>query len=300
VVNYRDLTITRDRLGECRPLGSGGQGRIFLVPELDLPGGGGPFVYKEYLPDGAAVSAQGMANIISLRVSLGPEQLAWFDNHLAWPLRIVVDQDRTGDVVVGVVMRLIPAAFFEVVSLTGPRREMPREARALFYDRARAERENLRYPDSRERHLLCMRLAYVIAFLHRHQIVFGDISSRNVLYRLAPTPDVLLVDCDAVRKVGTAPVVAQGHTPEFMPPDPYEPQSIGTDLFKLGMFVARILSPGRALSVADVDAGAPNILEPTGARMLRASLRREPAGRPTALDWYRYFHAVTGGPNARR
>jgi len=170
---------------------------------------------------------------------------------------------------------------------------MPREARFLFLDRQAATQRGLEFPDLAVRLLLCQRLAYLIAFLHNNGIVFGDISSRNVLYCLAPTPGVLLVDCDAVRKVGSAPVVAQGHAPDFMPPNPYSPQSITTDLFKLGLFIIRTLSPGVVVTSDNASDTAAGVLDETGAAMVTASVGHDAALRPSALAWYRYFRGFT-------
>jgi hypothetical protein len=292
---WQELAIGRSELGTTRPLASGGQGRIFRVPDLYLPDAPVPLVYKEYLPSGPPVSPAGLANIIALRAPLRPEQKLWFDSHLAWPLRIVVDREQGGDTAIGVVMRLIPADFFQTVTLNGEKREVARESRYLFGDRAGASQLSLAYPDLATRRLLCLRLAYLIAFLHRHEIVFGDVSSRNILYRLTPTPDVLLVDCDAVRKVGSAAVVPQGHSPEFMPPDPYEPQSVATDLFKMGIYIVRVLAPGVRVTLEQAGEVGDAVLDATGARMLRASIGADPAGRPAALEWYRYFRSLTAG-----
>ena len=297
MVNWRELALPRSALGVVVPLGHGGQGTLYRVPDFHLPEVPVPLVYKEYRQPGPPVAPQGIANIISLRSPLAQAQLPWFDSHLIWPLRIVAD-DREGThaTVSGIVMRLIPTAFYETVNLGTERRRAPREARFLFYDRATASRHEIEFPEWSARLLLCQRLAYLIAFLHNNGIVFGDISSRNVLYCLSPTPDVLLVDCDAVRKVGSAAVVAQGHAPDFMPPDPYEPQSIMTDLFKLGLFIVRVLAPGALVTYDKAGEFADAVLDPTGAAMAAASVGRDPRQRPPALAWYRYFRTLTTIP----
>ncbi|WP_239310466.1 MULTISPECIES: hypothetical protein [unclassified Frankia] len=296
-MRWQDAAVARQQLGRVEPLGRGGQARIYRLPDFDLPGVAVPLVYKEYHSALGRVPPQGMANIIALRLALPAEQRLWFDTHLTWPLRIVVDN---GDVpararVAGVVMRLIPDAFFQLFPTPAGRPErQPNEARSLFVDPARLRSIGLPLPSRAQRWWLCLRLAYLVAFLHNQGIVFGDISARNVLYRLWPTPDVLLVDCDAVRKVGNAPVVDQGHTPDFFPPAAHEPQSISSDLFKLGLFIVRALVPGRMVTADDAVAAAGGVLDRTGVDLLRASVSGDPQARPAALVWYRYLRSGAG------
>jgi hypothetical protein len=293
-MTWRDLALARPALGALLPLGGGGQGKIFRLPEFHLAEVPVPLIYKEYRETSGGVAPQGVANVITLRAAVAREQQPWFDSHLVWPLRLVVDDlDAADATVAGIVMRLIPGAFFTELRLGGETHRVPREARFLFLDRRDAAQRGLDFPDLAARLLLCQRLAYLIAFLHRNDIVFGDISSRNVLYCLAPTPDVLLVDCDAVRKVGSAPVVAQGHAPDFMPPNPRSPQSITTDLFKLGLFVIRALSPGAVVTADTAGRTAAGTLDRTGATLVAASVGHDPAARPSALAWYRYFRSLT-------
>ncbi|WP_322779564.1 hypothetical protein [Frankia sp. Cas4] len=78
------------------------------------------------------------------------------------------------------------------------------------------------------------------------------------------------------------------------PPRRYEPQSISSDLFKLGLFIARILVPGR-VATSDVAADAVDgVLDRTGVNLVRASLADDPRVRPAALVWYRYLRSGAG------
>ncbi len=296
-MRWQDAAVARERLGRVEQLARGGQAWIYRLPDFDLPGVAVPLVYKEYHSVVGRIPPQGLANIIALRLAVPAEQRLWFDAHLTWPLAIVVDNaDAPARArVAGVVMRLIPDAFFEVFATRGePSQRRPNEAGSLFAGPAELRTRGLAFPNRAQRWWLCLRLAFLVAYLHKQGIVFGDISARNLLYRLRPTPDVLLVDCDAVRKVGNAPVVDQGHTPDFFPPALYEPQSISSDLFKLGLFIARILVPGRVVT-SDVAADAVDgVLDRTGVNLVRASLADDPRVRPAALAWYRYLRSGAG------
>ncbi len=296
-MRWQDIAVGRQRLGQVDLLSRGGQAVIYRLPEFDLPDVAVPLVYKEYRSVVGRVPAQGLANIIALRLALPADQRLWFDTHLTWPLRIVVDNDGAfaRAKVLGVVMRLIPDAFFQVFPAAAGRLErQPSEARSLFAGPDEMRALGLPFPNRAQRWWLCLRLAYLVAFLHNQGIVFGDISARNVLYRLRPTPDVLLVDCDAVRKVGNAAVVDQGHTPDFFPPAVHEPQSISSDLFKLGLFIARILAPGRAVTPDIATQVVDGVFDRTGVNLVQASLSTDPQARPAALAWYRYLRSGAG------
>ncbi|AEH08889.1 MULTISPECIES: serine/threonine protein kinase [Protofrankia] len=296
-MKWQSVAVERQWLGRVDLLSRGGQAVVYRLPEFGLPEVGVPLVYKEYRSIVGRVPAQGLANIIALQLALPADQRLWFDTHLAWPLRIVVDSDADSAraKVLGVVMRLIPDAFFQVSpTATGRSERRPSEARSLFAGPEQMRALGLPFPDRAQRWWLCLRLAYLVAFLHNQGIVFGDISARNVLYRLRPTPDVLLVDCDAVRKVGNAAVVDQGHTPDFFPPVIHEPQSISSDLFKLGLFIVRILAPGRTVTPESATRAVEDALDRTGMDLVRASLSADPSARPAALAWYRYLRSGAG------
>lgn len=280
-------------LGERHYLTDGGQSTIYRLPSLHLPDLSGPLIYKEYRPEVGLISLHGLRSVVRFRDQLLPKQQAWLDAVTAWPLRIVVDRG----VVRGVIMREIPVPFQQEIQLTRGRAESrPRTAQFLFVERAKVERVGMRFSSRGDRLIICSHLAYILAFLHKRDITFGDISGSNVLFSLEPKPGVMLVDCDAVRKRGTAAIVGQLHTPDWEPPGTESAvQSIATDLYKLGLFIRRSLAPGPGASVA-VDTEALNAgLDPAGITLLRRALRGPSTGRPTAREWHAYLREAVSG-----
>lgn len=129
-------------------------------------------------------------------------------------------------------------------------------------------------------------------------IIYGDVSSLNVIYRLVPEPGVFLIDCDAVRINSNGPVVPQLHSPDWDPPEclggPYRNiQSKTTDRYKLGLFILRCLSPGIDSSQLRDPESAVGALDETGMDLLRRSLSTVPGNRPTATTWYKHFRDPT-------
>src|SRR5581483_902696 len=153
------------------------------------------------------VSLAGLASIVRTRLRLSDRQRSVFDQLTVWPLRVVVD---ASGVPVGVLMRLIDNLFMQDMRLPSGRREsVPREIQHLIFDPAAARRNGVDVPGDRDRgtrFTVCERMAMAMSIMHGANLVYGDLSARNVLYRLHPKPSVLLVDCDAARVKGNAAV----------------------------------------------------------------------------------------------
>lgn len=291
-ITWQGLAEHREALGEMEYLSGGGQSTIYRLPSYTLHNAPGPFIYKEYHKHLGEVSGHGLAGVIAVRESLDAKEREWLDRCAIWPLRVVVERGA----VTGVIMRLIPDEFFQQITLpSGRAARLPREAQPLLIAKKLCEKLGWPYAEPRQRKQLCAQLCYTVAFLHRRGIVFGDISPRNVLFRLTPSTGMTLVDCDAIRKIGTAAVVGQGNSPDWFPPEGRNaPQSMRTDVYKLGLFILRVLSPGPGSSVNLDPEVVRNTLDAPGMQLLRRSLAPNPAARPDARDWYFYLRSLPG------
>ncbi len=291
-MTWQGLAEDRSALGEMEHLSGGGQSTIYQLPSYSLHNMPGPYVYKEYHKHLGEVSGHGLAGVIAVRESLDAKERQWLDSCAIWPLRVVVERGA----VTGVIMRLIPDEFFQQINLpSGRTARLPREAQVLLIARTLCEKLGWPYAEPRQRLQLCAQLSYTVAFLHRRGIVFGDISPRNVLFRLTPGTGMTLVDCDAIRKVGTAAVVGQGNSPDWFPPEgPNAPLSMRTDVYKLGLFILRVLSPGPGSSVNLNPDLVRDTLDAPGMLLLRRSLAPDAAARPDARDWYFYLRSLPG------
>lgn len=195
-------------------LGTGGQAVVYELPALRLPDVGGPLVYKKYKSGHAPHG--GLASVVAVRNGLNPEKRRKLDEITAWPSRIVTDHR----VVCGVVLPRIPDAFRHQIKLpgTGGHKPIFREVQYLFIAPDRARWLHMPVPTPEERLAVCRDLADGVAFLHELGIVFGDVNAKNELFRLGAGPMVMFVDCDAVRKAGSAPVTAQLNAPDWSRP----------------------------------------------------------------------------------
>ena len=190
------------RLGEL--LGAGGQGRVFDAPNLRLPDAPGSLVYKEY--KSVPQSGYGLRKLVKIRNGLDPEARRKLDQRTAWPVRVVEDADR----VCGVIMPRIPDSYLQTRMLpgTGKIEDGIREVQNLLIPPARALRVGMPVPTPTERLMICRDFAAALHLVHKNDLVVGDLSARNGLYRLDERPSVMLVDCDAIRVRGTMAAMA--------------------------------------------------------------------------------------------
>ncbi|WP_229072852.1 hypothetical protein [Actinoplanes sp. DH11] len=283
-----------DALGPMRALNSGANGVIHRLDEFRLPDEPGELVFKQYRKGATPVPVHGLATLVAVRRRLVKQRKAALDELAAWPLRAVIGPDNEAS---GVLMRLIPGHYFEEMSLpSGARARVPREIQHLIADPGQGRLGEVDVPadgDADSRLRICERFAFALSLLHGARIVFGDVSARNVLYRLRPRPSVYLVDCDAARLTSTSAVNRQMHSPDWDPPEKGE-QTLRTDRYKLGLFVLRCLTPGKGSSLnRDLTAAAP-MLDGRGTDLLRRSLEGAPGDRPLAREWLFHLRARLG------
>jgi DNA-binding helix-hairpin-helix protein with protein kinase domain len=279
--------LTRAGLGRIGDrLGEGGQAVVYRLPDLRLPDDDRELVYKEYRLGHAPPI--GMDAIVNKRTGMSVADRAKLDSIAVWPVRAVRDGDRYR----GVVLPMIPAEFFQRRRLpgSGVSSRDPREVQNLFVAPSLAQRVGMPLVPLNHRYAVCRDLADALAFLHRHGIVFGDINAKNVLFRQAAQATVMLVDCDAVRSRGSAAVTRQLNAPDWDPPEGGSVLTTATDLYKLGLFVLRVLNPGAQASTSrDPRRADPLLRIGRGHEMLRAALSADPRHRTTAGQWRNYF-----------
>jgi len=322
------LVVKKADLGSVDSLGEGGTAKVYRVAGQPTTE---PYalVYKEYKPKitkaaGPALLS-GLRSIVEHRDRMdGPRQKVLDDRNI-WPLRVVVDDD--GRSAIGCLMRLIPDEYFQELHVpSGAVKMKPREVQFLMMEEQDARRAGVTVLNSHDRIAICGQIARSLGFLHRAEVVFGDVSSRNAVYHMTPggRPAVVLVDCDSVRIKGTrSPFGAQPHTPRWEPPEALAAksaldrmhhhsggttsqirqlqnqsmvQSKATDVYKFGLLVVRLLDYGRNRSAnRDSKKAAALLAKEIGrsaAQLLAATLAPTPEDRPTMRDWY---ELITGG-----
>jgi DNA-binding helix-hairpin-helix protein with protein kinase domain len=297
VIDLSTVTVREADLGPRHEIGAGGTAKVQAIPSyLVHESPGGSWVYKKYKAKYRPVSLYGMQSLVRQRAAFGEDQRKIFDRSLNWPVRVVVD-DHDG--AAGVILPLLAEELFISLHLSsGAVKRKPAEGQFLFMDRAYCVRTRIPYLEDEQRKQICRSLCYAMALLDRAGVVYGDLSSRNFLFRLVPRPSVVLVDCDAVRLTGSAAGFGlQPHSPDWEPPEAirsrrrkdsagYSIQNKSTDRYKLGLAILRILTPGDGCSTnTDPDVARSRLPMPLFTLLQRA-LSDDPTERPPAKTWY--------------
>jgi hypothetical protein len=257
-------------------------------------------VHKKYKRSVRPVSIFALESLVKMRNDLHPDQLKAIDKSFNWVLRVTTD-DHSG--ASGVLLpRLDDSWFLDLRNSYGEVKHRPAEGQFLAADRDYFQKKELTYPTLDQRLALCFSLCRALGLLHRAEVVYGDLSLRNFLYRLTPSPSVILVDTDAMRPKGsTAAGGLQPHTPDWEPPealhakkrgeaDKYAAQNYESDRYKLGLAVLRILAMDvpRAAEKRDPTLVRAT-LPPRLYSLLEQSLQGPPPDRPTAKTWVEEF-----------
>jgi hypothetical protein len=235
--------------------------------------------YKEYLQP---VGEPGhLDELISWRRSLPAADREFLDAHCAWPLRRVRSDAGT----TGFLMSPAPDQFW--ADMLGERHTV--ELQHLIHTAA-AKRLGLTVPDRPQRLRMVQDLADLLALLDAHDIVYGDISEKNVLWTLEGAPATYLIDCDNARPAGSshrdsAMARNDGWRDPLLGPD--DQPNVDSDRFALAVFFYRVFY-GVTVSV-DQEQG--RVLLPDNAPHLPELERLLGAGlglarpRPSAALW---------------
>jgi hypothetical protein len=289
------MRVERDRLTLSAAVGSGSQGTIYRVERADGTDFGFPLIYKEFAPK-TAVSGAALELMAAFRASLPEADQVVIDQRTVWPCAAVVSSSR----VCGYLMQAIPAQYMQtIVTMTGSE-PIPREVQHLFVSEAIARKNLGEIPTRVERLTLAREMAFIVGFLHKRELVYGDLSYKNAVYALRPQPMIVLLDCDAVRLKGQGAAVTQLNSPGWGAPEK-GPQTIETDRYKLALFIMRCLTPGVNAQNRD-PAKATGALDAEGTALLRRGLGDDPKERPSGKDWVAYLDATireAGGVKVR-
>ncbi|WP_089952863.1 hypothetical protein [Lentzea xinjiangensis] len=289
------MSIAPGDLGKHgRQLGKGGQATVIELPGLELPDVTGELVYKKYHQPHSEFGS--LRRVVATRNDLDLPARRRLDAVTVWPVRVVEESGHA----LGVVMPKIPDAYFDRVTLlgTGGTKLVLREVQNLFIPPDRAAGLGRPTPDGEQRLRICRDFAGVLAFLHDTLgVVFGDINAMNEVFRLDDTPMVMFLDCDGVRPKGVKATVTQLDAPDWVSPDGGL-LSRASDLYKLGLFILRCLTPGPLASVRTNPDAIGGALDSQGVAMLRRALGAVPERRPLAAEWEVYLRRALGEPIA--
>lgn len=271
--NGADIDIGEITLAE--DIGRGGQGRVIRVVGMERR-----VVYKEYLqPD---PDAEAMQALVSLPGGLSADDQQLLHKQAAWPIARVF----RGRELTGFLMPEIPEKFY---ALNAAGHSRLRELQYLVYEPRVPWGEIVSDDvDIRNRLGIASQCARLVAMLHRHSLVVGDISMKNILWAPGRPPAIYLIDCDGIRRRGWRAVLPQTVTQDW--DDPMMPGSGSdrdTDQYKIALLVGRVLCRHPYLRPTEDLALLPGVPDRVAAELRALWLRaaRPHGQRPEVQDW---------------
>ena len=256
------------KLGER--LGGGAQGDVYRVA------GAQGLVFKRFHQ--AAVRDISLRSLVKWRSSLAVADRAALDAWAAWP-QAEVTRDGVKDC--GFTMARVPSEF----ELRLAKKTRLRELHFLLHPLKPAWAA-VGVVSAESRLGIAQDLARLVAFLHAHDLVVGDLSATNVLWRVDKPSKVYLIDTDGCRFRGSKPATEQLDTPDWNDPQAPGGATLDSDRYKLALAVLRIVLANHRVRPEDqptLAAVAGAALRPAIQRLLAATGTR--GSRPSAEDW---------------
>lgn len=269
--------IARDALGDLIKLGQGGQGVVYRAPKIKTKFADS-MVFKEYKPrTRAVVNFEALSAMPALVEEILPDSEGKkLVSIAAWPCALV--ETTTGPT--GFVMPGIPDSFFIPLTTVKGVSQAPAEFQHLLNPPSVLGARGITISDA-QRHELLLEVAKALAFLHRIGVCVGDISPKNLLFSLRPSPTVYFVDCDAMRLDGIS-ALPQVETPDWQVPRGEELATVESDTYKLGLLAVRLLAGSQ--HIRDAEAVPPNTPRPLR-QLITDTLCDDPDRRPLPEAW---------------
>lgn len=271
------MVTQKSKLGSLEEIGRGGEGVVYRCRARPNQ------VYKEFQPQVLAeVDEDALDRLIALPSSLDKASHQYLLARTTWPLEKVVHKGAP----IGYTMPLIPGSFF----VTHGVRAYPKTCecdwnklamRTTWLDNSNIVSDVPQVSGTQLLELL-MDLCRTVELLHRMRLVIGDISGRNMLWRVSPSPTVMMIDNDGYRVEGMRGVTLPKQTPDWQ--DPYLGGADTThhsDLYKLSLAMLRGYLGSGIIKPEQVDTKDPAV---TGLVDL-ARRGTGPSNRPIASEW---------------
>lgn len=265
-------------------LGGGGQGEVYALDQAP------DVVYKSFKSGGERANWAALEQLIDTRVALDGDDADWVQPRTVWPHTSV--HGGGGDLV-GLLMPRIPDDYFHLYGIRSAPKLVPREwnylsMRQSYLSNPNLEIGTLHLVETHQLIALVADLAGTIDVLHRNDIVVGDISGRNLLWRLEPAPQTMIIDCDSFRLCRAPAVFQPKQTPDW--DDPYlasDETDQSSDIYKLGLAAFRAVwsagtdRPPQGLVGLPLPDGSP----PPRPLVDLITQSCGPTNRPSAADW---------------
>lgn len=256
-------------------LGEGGQGRVHVL-------GSDPSRAMKRFLQPVPVGEVEFRYLVRLGVAVR-RHLTEVPVDFVWPERPSLD----GDTLVGYIMPVISDDYREPIA------GKSRERRLYFAVPREGPFRPAVTPDFRARVALVRAIAHFLYVLHRLDHVYGDISWLNFLFRLDPQPTVLVLDVDAIRRIGSGSLLQQPDAESRDWEDPTRMDlGFDRDRYKFSLLAYRLLiardlnsRPRLTDAYATPDDFDASVVDQRHLGALFARSAGSAGGRPSIAEW---------------
>jgi DNA-binding helix-hairpin-helix protein with protein kinase domain len=283
-IDYRSIS------GQLQELGRGGEGVVYSAANL------GSRVYKEFFATSRSMSDQvALEGLIELQNQWTEEERVWLTQRTVWPETLVLDQGQLK----GFIMPSIEQRYFRKHVIGQNQKTILCEWNYLSFREKLLSNPKVVSEIPRvstvDAIALVHDLSKTIKLLHKHGVIIGDVSGKNLLWTDSPNLQSMIIDCDSFKIVGSGDVAWPKQSPDWE--DPYlngKPTSQESDIYKLA------LAAYRSIWAAGTDhPQLPDfslVPKPNGVTDERASLIERSlaeTSRPTAEEWEHVLAVMT-------
>ena len=196
------IRVREADLGARAMIGSGAATEVHRLDSFTVPGHLGGLAFVRVRDRAAAHwDSAVLSRLVALRWELDAGERAVLDGAAAWPLAVVEDDEGE---VVGCLLPLAAHPFYYVPIDDAPadgrgQTKAPQQAKWLVVAPKRARRAGAAAVGERDvvtRATVLARVSLLLAMLHRHGVVFGDLSDRSVLFGVGEVAEAFVVGCE--------------------------------------------------------------------------------------------------------
>lgn len=273
-------TVTLKSLGKLSALGGGNEAQVSRIQSRQ------GLAVKIYKPNVLSeLHLPSLEALLDTIESLDTQSRAKISERAALPIELVTDKGKW----VGFTMPLLADTFFARHGVRAMPKRVELDWNRLTMSHRWVGNPNMHseipIPTERQQLEIALSLSQTVAILHRAGIIIGDISGRNLLWALQPTPLAYFLDTDSFRIPKMPGTTTPKETDGWRDPDlKGQPTNFSSDLYKIALAISRIFFSSE-FSAASVNK-PPTSMTNTSQRVFdQAKLALSSTPRPDAESW---------------
>jgi len=229
-------TVTLKSLGNLSPLGGGNEAQVSRIQSRS---GIAVKIYKPNVIN--ELHLPSLEALLDTIEGLDTHTRAKISERAALPIELVTDNGKW----IGFTMPLLTDTFFAMHGVRAMPRRVELDWNRLTMSHRWVSNPNIfseiPIPTERQQLEIALSLSKTVSMLHSAGIIIGDVSGRNLLWALQPTPLAYFLDTDSFRIQRMPGTTTPKETDGWRDPElKGQPTNFSSDLYKLALAISRI------------------------------------------------------------